>query len=206
MPQITELQAYAVSGQIHAFSPKVAAPIVGSPGDNIVMSVLPHHEISRPIGIPFEWKTAIQVGGMSVTDNSGSNITNPDTQINGTTRNTLKINKLATLMQFRLVYDDGLSSITDPVVQAFGRFDDSQEWQRLKTIASTPSIDVTLVTAASDVTDGTDNFTDPGFEAQTIDLSGTDEVTVRILTALAATGDVSTAYLQAKLIGGIRTF
>ncbi len=205
MPQVTELQAYAVSGQIHAFSPKTEAQVVGAPGDDIIMSILPHHEVSRPVGISFEWKIAIQAGGMAVNDNSGSDITNPDTQINGTTRNTLKINKLGSFLEFRLVYDDGLSSITDAVIQVFGRFSDSEQWQRLKTIASTPAVNITLTTTSSDVTDATNDFTDPGF-GQTVDLNATDEVTVRVLTALMGTGTTSTAFLQAKLISGVRTF
>jgi len=183
-----------------------AAPAVGTPGDNIIMARLPKHEVSRPISIAFEWQTAIQVGGMDETDNSASDITNPDTEIVGTTRNTLKINKLGSFLQFRMSYDDGLSSITDPVIQAFGRFDSGEKWQRLKTLAAAPAIDVTITTAGTDLTDGTDNFTDPNFTAQTVDLNGTDEVTLRVKTALAGTGDATTAFLQAKLVSGIRTF
>lgn len=189
---------------VGTFPDVVAA--VGTPGDNIIMAVLPKHEVSRPISIAFEWKTAIRVGGMDETDNSASDITNPDTQIVGETRNTLKINKLGSFLQFRMSYDDGLSSITDPVIQAFGRFDSGEQWQRLKTLAAAPAVDVTITTAGTDLTDGTDNFTDPNFTAQTVDLNGTDEVTLRVKTALAGTGDATTAFLQAKLVSGIRTF
>ena len=206
MPQVTELQAYGVSGQLHAFLAKDEVQVVGTPGDDIVMASLPKHEVSRPVSIAVEWKIAIQVGGMDETDNTGSDITNPDTQIVGTTRNTLKINKLGSFLQFRMSYDDGLTGITDPVIQAFGRFDSGEQWQRLKTIAGSPSIDITLTTSGADLTDGTDNFTDPNFAAQTVDLNGTDEVTIRVLTALAGTGDTSTAFLQAKLVSGVRTF
>ncbi len=179
-------------------------PTAGIPGDNVIMSVFPYHEISRPIAATFPWKIAIQATGMDDEDNGGSDITNPDTQIVGTTRNVLKINKRGTFIQLRLVYDDGLGSITDPVVQAFGRHNSDDQWQRLKNLSD--SVDVTLTTAAIDVTDGTNKYTDPASAAQTIDLDATDEVIVRVKTALAGTGDATTAFLEAKVIGGVRTF
>lgn len=193
-----------------------AVPVTGTPGDNIVMAVLPLHEVSRPISIAFEWKRAIKIGGVDDEDNAGADITNPDTQLNGDTRNTLKIGKKGSFLTFRMVYDDGLSSITNPVIQAFGRFgkvtdpitglEIDEPWQRLKTLESSPSVDVTITTAAADLTDGTNDFTDPDFLSETVDLNGTDEVTLRVKTALAGTGDTTTAYLEAKLVSGIRTF
>ena len=170
------------------------------------MSVLPFHELSRPTAIAHEWKDAIGAGGIASTDNGGSDITNPTSQIDGLTKHLLKINKRGTFLQVRLVYDDGLTSITDPVVQIFGRYSDEQMWQRLRTLSNLH--DVTLVTdqTTADVTDGTDKFTDPLFDAQTIDLNATDEILIGVKTALAGTGTVSTAVLQAKLIGGIRTY
>ena len=168
------------------------------------MSSLPFHEISRPMMAAFEWQIAIEAGGLTSTDNSGSNITNPDTQLVTGTRNVLKINKRGTFMQFRVSYDDGLSSITDMVIQVFGRFDKDEPWQRLKNLND--SVDVTVVTASADVEDGTLKYTDPDAQDQTVDLNATDEVIVRVKTALAATGDPSTAVLHAKVIGGVRTY
>ena len=172
------------------------------------MSVFPYHELSRPAAIVSEWVSAIDAGGIATTDNGGSDITNPDDQIDGLTRHILKVNKRGTFLQVRLVYDDGLASITDPVVQIFGRYSGSEMWQRLRNMSSSPLINVTLVTDqdANDVTDGTFKYTDPLFKAQTVDLNATDEVLIGVKTALAGTGTVSTAVLQAKLIGGIRTY
>ncbi len=170
------------------------------------MGSLPKHEVARVMGTGFGWKLVIQAGGMDDVDNLGNDITNPDTQLNGTTRNVCKTNKLGTFIQFRMVYDDALSISTDAVIQVFGRFDDSDQWQRLKSMDSTPLVDIVLATASSDVTDGTFKYTDPDFQSQTIDLDATLDVIVRVKTALAGTGNVASAFLQAKVIGGIRTF
>lgn len=177
-------------------------------GDPTVMSVFPYHELSRPTAIAHEWKDVIDAPGLETTDNSASDITNPSTQIGvgpGLTRHVLKVAKRGTFLQLRLAYDDELTGLTDPVVQIFGRFDENDQWQRLKNLSD--SVDVTVITSTSlDVTDGTLKYSDPGSAAQTIDLSATDELLIGIKTALAGTGVTSNAKLQAKLIGGIRSF
>jgi len=205
MAAVTDLCLTATSCPPTAFTPKAPAGQVGL-GVPIIMSVLPFHELSRPTAIAHEWKDAIGAGGIASTDNGGNDITNPTSQIDGLTKHLLKINKRGTFLQVRLVYDDGLTSITDPVVQIFGRYSDEQMWQRLRTLSNLH--DVTLVTdqTTADVTDGTDKFTDPLFDAQTIDLNATDEILIGVKTALAGTGVTNTAVLQAKLIGGIRTY
>lgn len=186
------------------FQPKdPEVPVVSALGDSVIMSIWPYHELSRPTAIAHQWKTALDAGAVDGTDNAGSDITNPD-NLGGTDHHLLKINRRGTFMQFRLVYDDGLASITDPVIQAFGRYDSEDAWQRLRCLADSPN--VTLVTRAIDVTDGTMNYTDPDYQNQTIDLNACDEVIIGVKTALAATGDVTTATVQAKLIGGIRSF
>jgi hypothetical protein len=169
------------------------------------MSVFPYHELSRPTAIAHEWMDAIDAGGVGAADNGGSDITNPDTEITATTTHVLKVAKRGTFLQVRLAYDDGLSNITDPVIQIFGRYDSNDQWQRLKNLSD--SVDITLVTNTSlDVTDGTLKYTDPDSAAQTIDLSATDELLIGIKTNLQATGVKTSAVVQAKLIGGIRSF
>lgn len=169
------------------------------------MSVLPLHEISRPVSIAFPWVQVMDAGGITSADNSGSDITNPTAQIDGLTKHILKINKRGTFLQVRLVYDDGLTSITDPVIQIFGRYDSTNQWQRLRNLSD--SVDVTLTTSASlDVSDGTSLYTDPRFNLHTIDLNATDEIIIGVKTNLSGTGVTNTAVLQAKLIGGIRTY
>jgi hypothetical protein len=181
-------------------------PVVkGDLGDPIIMSSFPYHELSRPMAVTNPWVQVIDAGGMDDTDNSGSDITNPDTQIGDTDHHLLKINKRGTFLQLRLAYDDGLTGITHPVVQAFGRNSDAEQWQRLQTLGD--AVDVTVTTnEAADVTDGTLKYTTPDPVHQTIDLDATDEVLIGVKTALAGTGDATTAVLQAKLIGGIRAF
>ncbi len=169
------------------------------------MSVFPYHELSRPAAMAHEWKDAIDAGGITAADNSGSDITNPTSQIDGLTKHILKINKRGTFLQVRLVYDDGLTSITDPVIQIFGRYDSTNQWQRLRNLSDL--VDVTLTTSTSlDVSDGTLLYTDPRFNLHTIDLNATDEILIGVKTNLSGTGVTNTAILQAKLIGGIRTY
>ena len=185
---------------------EISVPVaVGTPGDNVIMSVLPFHEISRPMMAAFEWQIAIQEGGLESTDNAGNDIINPDTQIVGTTRNVLKINKRGSFLIFRMCYPDATTITTELVIQIFGRFNTGEPWQRLKNLND--SINITLAAnAALDVSDGTLMFTDPDPQDQTVDLSATDEVVVRVRTAAVGTGDLSMAILHAKVIGGIRTF
>lgn len=173
-------------------------------GVPVVMSRFPFHELSRPLQVPQEWQTVIVAGGIDGADNGGSDITNPDTEIAGLPNRLIKVAQRGTFIEFRLAYDDGLSSITDPVIQVFGRYNAQEQWQRLKNLND--AIDVTVVTAATDVTNATLDFTHPDPQDQTVDLNGTDEVVVGVKTALSATGDVTTAYLQAKLVSGIRTY
>ncbi len=172
------------------------------------MSVLPLHEISRPVSIAFPWVQVMDAGGITSADNSGSDITDPDAQIDGLTKHILKVNRKGSFLQVRMKYDDGLTAITNPVIQIFGRYNGDEMWQRLRTLSFFPGIDVTIVTAqdATDVTDGTFKYTDPLFDAQTVDLNATDEILIGVKTNLSGTGVTSTAILQAKLIGGIRTY
>lgn len=178
-----------------------AAPI----GAEVKMAEFPFHEVSKPIGATYAWKQVLDAGAVDDTDNGGSDITNPDAQIGDSDHHPLKVNRRGTFIQVRLVYDDGLTGITDPVIQLFGRHNEDEAWQRLKNLND--EVDITLATdTALDVTDGTFQYTDPDPQTHTIDLDATDEVFIGVKTALAATGDVTTAVVQAKLIGGIRAF
>ena len=204
MVAVTVLCLTATPCPPQTFTPKEPPVSVGL-GDPIVMSVLPFHELSRPTAIAHEWKEAMGTGGITATDNSGNDVTNPTGQIDGLTKHILKINKRGTFLQVRLVYDDGLSSITDPVIQIFGRYDNTNQWQRLRNLSDL--IDITLTTNTSvDVADGTFLYTDPRFNLHTIDLNATDEIIIGVKTNLSGTGVTNNAVLQAKLIGGIRTY
>jgi hypothetical protein len=198
------------TGHHRAIYPEDTWPIPPSipyvpPGD-LVMATKEFHERSRPLALQQPWQTVLAAGAIDGTDNAGADITNPDTQISGADHVFLKIDKQGTFVQFRLKYDASLTGITNPVIQVFGRFNNEEGWQRLKNLSN--ETDVTLTTAANDVTDATWAWTHPGYLDQTVDLDGTDEIIVGVKTALAAGlgGDVSTAVVEAKRIGGIRTF
>lgn len=153
-----------------------------------------------PAGIRGQWVTVIDAAGMDDADNAGSNITNPTSQITAATRKLVLAPDQGTLIRVRLQYDDGLSSITDPVIQVFGRHDSDEMWMPLHTKETTPAIVSTLTTAATDLTDGTDKFTAPDPKVNTFDTDGCSEFLFGVKTALAGTGNAATALLQAKFI------
>lgn len=148
-----------------------------------------------PCSISGPWITVIDAGGMD--DQDAATITNPDTQIILSTRHEIIRGLVGTLLLLRLVYDDGLTLITNPVVKVFGRTG-SQAWQLLKTGAG--ALTATLTTAATDTTDGTYLYTTPELNSQTWDCLGCERLLVGIETALAGTGTVTNAYLEAKII------
>lgn len=150
-----------------------------------------------PASLTAQWVTIIDAGGAD--DQDAATITNPTTQIVLSTRHILLRGNQGTILLLRLVYDDGLTSITNPVVKVFGRSLSTEIWQLLKTKAA--ALTGTLTTATStDVTDATNNYTTPDYDTQSWDCLGCAEILVGIQTALAATGTVTTAYIQAKII------
>lgn len=152
-----------------------------------------------PTSVTSVWSTIIDAGGMDQTDNSGNPIRNPTASITDSTRHIFQRRALGTLLLLRLVYDDGITGVTDPVVAVFGRTK-GQVWQLLKTraLAITGTIATSLTT---DVTDGTNNYTTPDYSTTCWDCLGCDEILVGVQTALAAgVGTVATAYLEGKFI------
>ena len=205
---VTDLCLTGTTCPPQTFTPKTPTAPTGL-GDAIIMAVLPLHEVSRPITIAFPWVQIIDAGGITTADNGGSDIEDPDDQIDGLSKHILKVNRKGSFLQVRMKYDDSATGLTDPVVQIFGRYNGDEMWQRLRNLSSSPSINVTIVTDqdANDVTDGTFKYTDPLFDAQTVDLNATDEILVGVKTNFSSTGGITNnAVLQAKLIGGIRTY
>lgn len=143
------------------------------------------------------WEIAISAGGIATQD--AATITNPSSEI-ASTAIILKRGGKGTLLVVRLQYDDGLTSITDPVIKAFGRTG-SDVWEPLKTRASTPAVTFTVATGADDTTDETETYlyTIPSY-ADAFDCLGCEEIVIGVQTALAGTGTTSTAILQAKFI------
>lgn len=155
--------------------------------------------ISRPVQLNNAWATILAAGQVATEDNGGSDITNPDTEVDAGNTEVFDMAGRATLLAFALAYDDELTVSADPVLQVFGRkkgMDPADPWMRLKTIGG--DIDLTLATAATDAEDGTLKYTTVDLEDTVVDSMGCDEVAVRVKGALAGTGDTENAKVLVK--------
>lgn len=95
-------------------------------------------------------------------------------------------------VDLRLKYDDGLTSITDPVIAVWGYYPDTT-WSDLTDSSGTHKL--TLATDTSnDFWDGTYLYTDP----VTIRARGSGILLCCVETALSATGTVNTSEIQAR--------
>lgn len=149
-----------------------------------------------PIQFPSAWQTVIDAGGMD--DADASPIVNPTTEITTSDRHIFKV-KRGTTLRFRMKYDDGVTVPTDPVINVFGRLNSNDPWMPLQN--KNGAQDITMTTAlADDVRDGTFRYTTPDIDAAAVDCEGCMEILVGVKTAFAATGDVTTATLEAKAV------
>lgn len=167
-------------------------------GSNVLVAASPTRgfDVVAPVSMTAGWVTIIDAGGMTVQD--AATITNPTTQITSSTRHILRREAKGTHLLLRMQFDDGLTSITDPVVKVFGRTG-NQDWEIIKTAVITPA-DTATITTTSYSENGTDKFTTPDTSSQVWDCLGCAEVIVGIQTVLAGTGTASTAKLWAKFI------
>ena len=154
-------------------------------------------EIVRPVQIECKWDTMIDAGGPNTQD--ASTITDPDAEITNSTSHIFAIKGRGTTLRLRLMYDDGISSVTSPIINVFGRFSSDEVWQRLQNKSGDTNVTLTVDTT-NDVSDGTFNFTLVDADDHAFDLDGCAQVLVGIKTALAATGTVTTATIQGKVI------
>lgn len=152
--------------------------------------------VDMSLGAP--WVTVIDAGGVDGAD--ASPITDPDANITASDHHIFTRDmKRGTYIVARMAYDDGLTTITDPVVKLFGRHDSNDMWQILENLNG--DIAVTIPTdLTNDVSDGTLNFTHPDNSANVWDCMGCNEFLFGIETPLSATGTVTTARLEAKVI------
>lgn len=166
-------------------------------GDTVTfVAFVPHRAGTvSPQSISSDWQTIIDAGGPAVQD--AASITSPDTQITASTRHIFNRAGVGTNLLLRLAYDDGLTSITSPVVKVFGRTRGGQ-WMLLKTRGG--NLTGTLTTAATDVTDGTLDYTTPDWDDTAWDCLGCDEILVGVETALAGTGTTSNAVIEGKFV------
>lgn len=170
-------------------------------GTTVTVNGSPHKQFDSvaPMSATSGWFSVIDAGGMD--DQDAATITNPTTQITASTRHLIYRNAFGTNLMLRMGYDDGLTTVTDPVVKVFGRTGNTEIWQLLKTRSG--AITGTITTQASDdgatdVTDGTYLYTTPDYDATTWDCFGCEYILVGVQTVLAGTGTVTTAFLQGK--------
>ena len=144
------------------------------------------------------WTTVIDAGGVDGAD--ASPITDPDTDITASDHHIfVRDMNRGMFVTARMVYDDGISGVTNPIIKLFGRHDSNDMWQILENlngdIAVTIAVDLT-----NDVSDGTLNFTHPDGSTHVWDCFGCNEFLFGVETKLSATGIVTTAYLEVKVI------
>jgi len=149
-----------------------------------------------PVSLSSRWKNIIDPGGMD--DQDAATITNPTTQITLGTRKIFKRRANGTTLLVSLAYDDGLTSITNPVIKLFGRYDSTEAWRVVLTKGG--SLTATFAVASTDSTDGTNLYTPANYDTIAWDCLGYEEFVMGVETALAGTGDATTAYLQGKFI------
>lgn len=153
-------------------------------------------DTARQVSLTSKWVTVISDGGPAVQD--AATITNPTTQITASTRRIFNKADTGTIVLVRLGYDDGATSITNPVVKVFGRTG-TEPWMVLKDVAG--NLTLTLTTAAStDAADGTLLYTAADVATASVDCLGCEEIIVGVQTALAVTGTTANSIIQLKLL------
>lgn len=166
-------------------------------GTSISADSQPRHAGSVcPVSLTAPWVTVIDAGGPAVQD--AATIQNPDVSITAATRHIFNRGGWGTNILVRLGYDDGLTTITNPVIKVFGKTG-SGAWQILPNKAGSATITLTTA-AATDVTDGTLLYTSVDMDDQQIDSQGCEQILIGVQTALAGTGVVSNSVIQVKLI------
>jgi hypothetical protein len=139
------------------------------------------------------FQTAVADGLPATID--AATITNPTTQITRAGTNLLTVQGRGTFLIVRLAYDDGLTSITNPTVKVFGRGNSGEPWRILRTRGG--ALSAQLLTAATDATDGTLDYTTPDLTTNVWDLQGCDQILIGVEVALAGTGTVSNSRIEA---------
>ena len=146
------------------------------------------------------WTTIIDNGGLETQDAVA--VINPNLEINNSTTHIFDTGGRGTVLHLRMKYDDGLATITDPVIQVFGRIP-GDEWQYLFNKNSTPTLLSNIVTSTSDLTDATDDYTRAGgIDGEvSFNLEGCTQVIVGVTTVLAAvSGDPTLSTLEARTL------
>lgn len=148
---------------------------------------------SVPVSQTSEWTTVVAAGAATTADNSGSDITNPATQIAASGAERIILTREGsggTYVQFRVKY--ATAPTTFPTIQVFGRTG-TQAWERLKDAGGL--IDFTFAAPSVALTDGTSTYSDA---TNPIDVRGCDEILIGVKTA-AASGGASGLSIEGKI-------
>ena len=138
------------------------------------------------------FQTAISAGLVATAD--AATVTNPTTQVTRAGTGIIRTDGGGTFVIVRLAYDDGLTAITAPTIKVFGRANISEPWRILRSRGG--AISTQLLTASTDATDGTLNYTTPDLTSNVWDVQGCDQLLIAVETALAGTGTTSNATVQ----------
>jgi len=126
-------------------------------------------------------------------DNAGSTVVAP-LAITRAEQNRLRNHGYGTTLQIRLKYDDGIGTVTSPVVQPFG-FDGNNAPQRLVDAEGEHELTLTI-DLTNDVQDGTYGYTAP----VEVDMDGNASVLVAVKTAFnAGSGTETNSAIQVRV-------
>ena len=146
-----------------------------------------------------QWVQIIDNGGLETQD--AATLTDPDADITGSTTHIFVAGGRGSTLLLRMKVDDEVVSSTDPIIRVYGRHSSADKWDAIPNANSTPSITSAIVTTeATDVSDGTDNWTTVTVDT-TFPMLGCDEFLIGVQTILAVSGgDATLTTLEAKVI------
>ena len=156
---------------------------------------------TAPASVMCNWHQVGEEDYLSELDVSpGEPITNPDAQITLASRQILRRdNRMGTLLGLRMAYNSGLTNIVSPVVKVFGRAE-NDSWQILKSRVGALSVPLTVASTDISKVTGTTFYTTPDPDGHYWDTQGCTEFLVGVEVALSATGTITIARLEAKII------
>ena len=144
------------------------------------------------------WIDFIDVGGLVIQD--AATIINPTVQVENVTRKIVRRQSAGNNLVLRVQYPANLAITVSPIVRVFGRANATEVWTALPNLAAAVAAALTCV-QASDVTDGTNNFSTVLIATQQFQVLGCNEILVGVQTIIAGTvGTAALAKLQGKFV------
>ena len=134
-------------------------------------------------------------------------ITEPEAMTLGSRRLLTRDGRMGTLLGLRMTYNTGLTNIVSPVVKVFGRVrtltatgETVGPWQLLKNRLGDLSVPLTVASTDVIVTASGPKATTPDPFGHYWDCQGCNEFLVGVEIAMSATGKITKAALEAKII------